>query len=427
MDLKSLSRAVLSAALATTLSAAAPALASEPIPAPPSTGLPKPSVKKPPEAVKPAPPQAQVAPQQARVALNQAQGSRPEIEVVFVLDTTGSMGGLLEGAKRKIYSIASRIAQGRPTPHLKVGLVAYRDVGDDYVTKRFDLSDDLDTVFANLRKFQADGGGDTPEHVGRGLGEAVSRLSWNPDREVMKVIFLVGDAPPAERNDDWNFKHWAKRAKEKHIVVNTVRCGSDGETETAWRHVARLTDGTFDTIDQSGGMVAVATPYDAELAKVNAELASKTLYTGRAEVQAENRARADAMASLAPEAAAERISFMKKTRAAKKPAGAAAPAMESSAPEAVGGAVDLVEAPAALASVKDDELPAELKGLDKAARTQKVKQLAEEKKALEVKAAKLAADRDTWLTTNVSEKEDSFDTNVMKGVKAQAAKHGLTY
>jgi hypothetical protein len=298
------------------------------------------------------------------------------------------------------------------------------------VTKRFDLSDDLDTVFANLRRFEANGGGDSPEHVGRGLGEAVSKLTWSQNREVMKVIFLVGDAPPAERNDEWNFKTWSKRAKDKHIVVNTVRCGSDGETEVAWRHVAKLTDGTFDTIDQSGGMVAVATPYDAELAKVNSELASKTLYTGRAEVQAANRARADAMASLAPEAAAERISYMKKTRAAAKSAGAAAPAaaaMESSAPEAVGGAVDLVEAPAALASVKSEELPAELKGLSKEAQAAKVKQLADEKKVLEAKAAKLAAERDTWLSKNVAEKEDAFDANVMKGVKAQAAKYGVAY
>ncbi|MCP3138944.1 vWA domain-containing protein [Pyxidicoccus xibeiensis] len=423
MDLKSLSRAALSAALATTL-LAAPALAESPVTSPPTKDLKKPIVpKSTDDAAKPAPP----AQQQDKVAPEQAQGQRPRIEVVFVLDTTGSMGGLLEGAKRKIYSIASRIAQGRPTPHLKVGLVAYRDVGDAYVTKRYELSDDLDTVFSNLRKFQADGGGDTPEHVGRGLGEAVSKLSWSQNREVMKVIFLVGDAPPAERNDDWNFKHWAKRARDKHIVVNTVRCGSDAETETAWRHVAKLTDGTFDSIDQAGGMVAVATPYDAELAKVNSELASKTLYTGKAEVQAENRARADAMASLGAEAAAERISYMKKTRAAAKPAGAAAPAMESSAPAAVGGAVDLVAAPTALATVKDDELPSELKGLSKEDRSAKVKQLAEDKKVLEAKASKLAADRDVWLSKNVEEKEDAFDANVMKGVKAQAAKHGLAY
>ncbi|MCE9669436.1 VWA domain-containing protein [Myxococcus stipitatus] len=407
MDLSSLSRAVLSAALATTLTSS-PVLAG---PAAPATQE-RAAVKGASTQPKPAPSQDVQAPKEAR----------PEIEVVFVLDTTGSMASLLAGAKQKIFSIASRIAQGRPTPRLKVGLVAYRDEGDDYVTKRFDLSDDLDTVFANLRGFEAGGGGDTPEHVGRGLGEAVSKLSWSQDRSVMKVIFLVGDAPPARRNDDWDFKHWAKRAREKHIVVNTVRCGGDEETAQAWKHVAKLTDGTFDTIDQEGGMVAVATPYDAELARVNAALASRTLYAGRAEAQAENRARAATMASLAPEAAAERISFMKKTRDSGS-SGAPAP----SAPKAVGGAVDLLEAPGALARVRDDELPAELKGLDKAAREAKVKQLSEEKKALEAQASKLAAEREAWLAKNGTEKDDGFDANVMKGVKAQAKKYGVTY
>ncbi|HZI05902.1 MAG TPA: vWA domain-containing protein [Archangium sp.] len=352
------------------------------------------------------------------------QQARPRIDVVFVLDTTGSMSGLIEGAKQKIFSIASRIAQGKPTPQVRVGLVAYRDVGDAYVTKRYELTEDLDGLFTHLRKLQADGGGDTPEHVGRGLGEAVSKLSWDSSRETMKLIFLVGDAPPAQRNDDWNFKHWVKRAAEKHIVVNTVRCGGDPETETHWKLAAKMTDGRYESLDQSGGMVAVATPYDAELAKVNAELASKTLYAGKKEAQAANRARAEQMAGLAPEAAAERIQFLKTTRGAGRSPSAPAP---SSAPVVVGGAVDLAAQPEALASVKDEELPQELKGLDTAARDAKVKQLAGERKALEEKAAKLAAERDAWRTKNVADKDDSFDANVMKGVKEKAAKHGLTY
>jgi hypothetical protein len=375
-------------------------------------------------------PTSQVAPRQEQPAPvkpsqeAQRKQDRPQIEVVFVLDTTGSMSGLIEGAKQKIFSIASRIATGKPTPRLKVGLVAYRDVGDEYVTKRFDLSEDLDTVFTHLRQFRADGGGDTPEHVGRGLGEAVSKMSWSDNRETMKIIFLVGDAPPAERGDQWSFKHWAKQARERRIVVNTVRCGGDGETATAWKYAAKLTDGTFDTIGQEGGMLAVATPYDAELAKVNAEIAAKTLYTGSVAVQAANRGRAAQMAELAPEAAAERISYMKKARSGGSAMGAK---VASSAPAAVGGAVDLVEKPEALASVDADELPAELQGLKKEEQAAKVKQLADERKALEEKAAKLAAERDEWRAKNVAEKRDSFDDNVMKSVKAQAASYGVAY
>src|SRR5262245_9038157 len=74
----------------------------------------------------------------------------PQVEVVFVLDTTGSMGSLLEGAKKKIWSIASEIARGKPSPRLKIGLVAYRDKGDAYVTKVTDLHEDLDKIYGEL-------------------------------------------------------------------------------------------------------------------------------------------------------------------------------------------------------------------------------------------------------------------------------------
>src|SRR6266702_4753155 len=85
---------------------------------------------------------------------------KPQVEVVFCLDTTGSMGGLIEAAKQKIWSISNQIASGKPTPELKVGLVAFRDKGDAYITKVYDLSDDLDAVHATLKTFQAQGGGD---------------------------------------------------------------------------------------------------------------------------------------------------------------------------------------------------------------------------------------------------------------------------
>ena len=105
--------------------------------------------------------------------------ARPRVELVFALDTTGSMTGLIEGAKQKIWSLASFVAQGQPTPDLRVGLIAYRDIGDAYVTKVFDLDSDLDRVYRRLRGFHADGGGDGPEHVARALDESVHKMSWS--------------------------------------------------------------------------------------------------------------------------------------------------------------------------------------------------------------------------------------------------------
>src|SRR5262249_44515426 len=104
-----------------------------------------------------------------------AEKKRPQVEGVFCLDTTGSMTSLIARAKANIWAISNQIASGKPTPDLKIGLVAYRDKGDAYVTQVTDLSADLDAVHAKLKTFKAAGGGDTPEHVNQALYDAVHR------------------------------------------------------------------------------------------------------------------------------------------------------------------------------------------------------------------------------------------------------------
>ncbi len=105
----------------------------------------------------------------------------PKVEVVFCLYTTGSMGGLLDRAKAKIWSICNQIAGAKPSRDLKLGLVAYKDKGDAYVTKVTDLTADLDAVHGELKKFTPDGGGDTPEHVNAALFDAVNKVKWSDD------------------------------------------------------------------------------------------------------------------------------------------------------------------------------------------------------------------------------------------------------
>src|SRR5512144_1655903 len=80
---------------------------------------------------------------------------RHRVDVVFAVDTTGSMGGLIEGAKRTVWSIAKHIQDIDPQADLRVGLVAYRDLGDEYVTKDFALTSDMDAVFAELSGYRA--------------------------------------------------------------------------------------------------------------------------------------------------------------------------------------------------------------------------------------------------------------------------------
>ena len=114
-----------------------------------------------------------------------AKKEKEKIEVCFVLDTTGSMGGLIEGAKQKIWSIANEILSSKPTPDLRIGLIGYRDRRDKYVTQVHDLSEDIDDVYAKLMKFQAQGGGDTPESVNQALHEAVTKINWNKSKKII--------------------------------------------------------------------------------------------------------------------------------------------------------------------------------------------------------------------------------------------------
>ena len=118
------------------------------------------------------------------------------IEVAFVLDTTGSMVDLLEGAKRKIWSIANTIVDVQPDADIRMALIGYRDRGDDYVVKSFDMSKDLQSLYANLRRFEADGGGDDPDRVNEALDNAIGRLTWSEGSASRIIVFLVGDAPP---------------------------------------------------------------------------------------------------------------------------------------------------------------------------------------------------------------------------------------
>lgn len=358
-------------------------------------------------AVAPAPPQEQ------KVVV-----ARPTLDVVFVLDTTGSMGGLIAGAKEKIWSIASRMASGTPTPRIRVGLVGYRDNGDAYVTKRFDLSEDLDGMYTNLQGFQADGGGDGPEHVGRALGEAVSLMSWSQDAKAAKMIFLVGDAPAHDDyKDGWNTKVWAKNAIEKGIVVNTVRCGGDATTAALFGELAKLADGTFVSIGQGGGMVAVATPFDADIAKLNAEIADKTLVGGSFAAQAEGKAELGALKAMSASSSSDRAAYKSK----------AAPSAPATEMVRARGAVTLNAAPEKVNAMKDEELPDVLRAMPKAERETYVRKQNAEQQALQTKVVELAKKRDEFLKKSVASRKDSFDDQVFESVKRSAATAGVAY
>ncbi len=355
-------------------------------------------------------------------ALALAAPQTPRIEAVFVLDTTGSMSGLIQAAKENIWSIATSMAQAQPTPEVAIGLVAFRDRGDHYVTKVIDLSTDLDSVYAQLMDFEANGGGDHPEAVNQALAEAVSRISWSQGRDAYRTIFLVGDAPPQFYQDEPSYPQIVANAGSRGIVVNTIQAGSDGATRSSWQEIASLAGGTYFEVSQAGSAVAVVTPFDESIAKLSRELDDTRLFYGDSDTRR-------AMAS--KEAAAVKL------HASASPAVQTKRALFNASAAGSGnllGDSELVAAVSsgkvALADVPAANLPAELVSMTPEDRAQKVAQTAQRRRELQEQIGRLSAQRQSHIETALSEqtdRRDSLDSRLFETVKAQTKDKGMRY
>jgi Mg-chelatase subunit ChlD len=170
----------------------------------------------------------------------------PRIEVAFVLDATGSMGSYIDEARQRIKEIADGLASGTPKPELRFALVSYRDKGDAYVTHLDPFTGKIDAIKSALDKTRADGGGDMPEAVLEGLAVAIRQLAWSDtDGHVVKLIYLVGDAPAQHYADSPTEKGIAAEARKKGIVIHTIVCGNNMSKLgfDTWDQLARLTEG----------------------------------------------------------------------------------------------------------------------------------------------------------------------------------------
>lgn len=348
---------------------------------------------------------------------------QPKIEVVFVLDTTGSMSGLIHAAKEKIWSIAGTMAQAQTAPEIKMGLVAYRDRGDAYITQTTDLSDDLDSMYAKLMDFKAQGGGDSPESVNQALYDAVHKFSWNQDQSTYKVIFLVGDAPAhMDYQDDVKYPQTLKIATDKGIVINAIQSGHNRQTTRNWQRIAKLGQGQYFQVEQSGNAVAIATPFDSELAELSSQLDRTRVYYGTHQDKRKQAAKVAASSKMYTESS--------KASQARR----AAYNSTASGKRNFLGDKELVEevsqGKVELSSIAKEQLPAEMQAMQPQAQQAYLKKKAEKRALLQQKIRALSEQRDTYLKEKVAATgadKDSLDLQIFEAIQEQSAKKGLVY
>jgi len=211
---------------------------------------------------------------------------KPKMQVVFALDATGSMSGLISAAKNKIWSIVSSLTQTQTAPDIEVGLIFYRDRGDAFITKRIQLSDSMDMVYSELMQIRAQGGGDGPESVNQGLNEAVELFNWDKDTSTYKAVFLVGDFEPhMDYQDDIPYYITCKTAKSKDIVLNTILMGNNPVAQKIWNEIAACNDGAFVNVNMKANDIEVHTPYDSGIAFISDQLDDLRYYYGKTEIK----------------------------------------------------------------------------------------------------------------------------------------------
>jgi hypothetical protein len=346
--------------------------------------------------------------------------AKPIVEVGFVLDTTGSMGPLIEGAKRKIWSIATAIVECSPDAEIRMGLVAYRDIGDDYVTKTYQLTTDIQDLYANLLELKARGGGDWPESVNETLSVAVNKFRWTEGPNVTRILFLVGDAPPhMDYAQDIKYPVVVQQARHKGILINAVQAGGARDTEKVWRDIAQMGHGEYIPIPQDGGkVVIIETPYDHDIMELQDRINRTIVPYGSPAMQQRTEGKVRQLAAAPKSAASEQASYLNKRAVSSGASG-----------EAVAGDGDLVSDVAAgrakLDAIKDDELPATVRKLAPAERSAYLGRQTSERKALNDMLGELVKKRDRFVTEargKAPKTADSFDLVVEKTLRAQIAK-----
>jgi hypothetical protein len=344
--------------------------------------------------------------------------SRRKVDLVIALDVSGSMSGLIESTKQRLWDIVNELGRAQPTPELRVAILSYGNPAygaqSGYVRLDLPFTSDLDAVNQTLFSFGTNGG---DEYVARVIKTSLDGLQWSPQPESLRILFVAGNEA-ATQDPVQDLAQVAGVAVARDVVVNALYCGADSDGEAAgWQRVAALAKGFYASIDQSAAAVAnVATPMDAPLAALNEELnATYLAYGGDAERYRSNQLAQDrnAAAMSAPAAASRAV------------------AKASALYQAPWDLVDAVASGKALAEVAEAELPAEMRQMDADERARYVEAKSERRAEVQAQIAALDEQRRAYIAaqSRAAQGEDAkaLDEAMLEALHAAAARKGFVF
>lgn len=350
-------------------------------------------------------------------------GSKPLVQVALLLDTSGSMDGLINQARTQLWKIVTELVSSEKSgsrPVIQVALYEYGNSGlpqsSGWLRQVMPFTGDLDALSKELFALKTNGG---DEYCGQVIKAAVEELKWSPKSDVYKAIFIAGNEPFTQGAVP--FQDAVAAAKAKGIFVNTIYCGArqQGLAEQ-WKAGADLAEGDYSNIDQSAVAFDIAAPQDDRIATLSARLGDTYVsYGSRAKEKLAEKREAESQAKTAGASVyASRAAFQ-----------AAAPAAQAAA-EADWDAVSALESGSLRKEdIRADQLPPEVQKLDKAAREKYLEEKLAERRKIKDEINALQAQRKAYLASEEKKRAgaNTLDKAMIDSIRKQATRRGYKF
>ena len=212
------------------------------------------------------------------------QAIQRKIKLAILLDTSGSMDGLIDQAKNQLWKIVNQLAKAKDAagrdPSIEIALYQYGNDGisvlDGYVQQIYGFTSELDELSEKLFALSTNGGA---EYCGTAIKKSLVELNWSDSRQDLQLIFIAGNE---EFNQGAvNYKTACHLANNKHVVVNTIFCGDyQSGIRLHWQNGASITNGKYMNINSDAQIVQVESPYDNQINQLNIQLNSTYVVYG---------------------------------------------------------------------------------------------------------------------------------------------------
>lgn len=310
-----------------------------------------------------------------------------KIQVALLLDTSNSMDGLIDQAKSRLWNIVNTLTTLKyngQSPQVEIALYEYGNDGirdENYIRQVTPLTQDLDLVSEKLFALRTNGGS---EYCGAVIRDASNNLNWDGNEKSMKLIYIAGNEPFDQGRI--NYKEVTSKAKDKNIYTNTIFCGSREEgIRSFWQNGAVTGGGKYFNIDSDKKVIYIETPYDIRISECNAKLNDTYIYYG-------NRGSEYKLKQIAQDKNAEVQSvsnLVERTVSKSK---------KNAYKNEHWDLVDRAEKDAGfIASVKESELPEELKGKSKEDLKKAIATKSAERERIQKEIEDLSKKRQTYI------------------------------